>query len=174
MGSRLSSMWIRATWNPAGSFLSLEECIEIAGSRDIPVVVDTAGWIGCPSVRQGRGGPGADQRPQADGCADVGVDLREPGLGARVLPEQLRYRARDEGRQGRHCRLHARDGSLVWRRRRPSARSVHGDGQHPLAILVGAAGRCSMRSNCVDSSRRRHVGTRGGQPAARRRPACGG
>ena len=28
--------------NPAGSFLSLEQCIEIAGSRDIPVVVDTA------------------------------------------------------------------------------------------------------------------------------------
>ena len=28
--------------NPAGSFLSLAKCIEIAGSKDIPVVVDTA------------------------------------------------------------------------------------------------------------------------------------
>ena len=28
--------------NPAGSFLSLAKCVEIAGSKDIPVVVDTA------------------------------------------------------------------------------------------------------------------------------------
>ena len=42
--------------NPAGSFLSLEQCIEIAGSRDIPVVVDSAAGADVrPFVKAGAG-----------------------------------------------------------------------------------------------------------------------
>ena len=42
--------------NPAGSFLSLEECVEIAGSRNIPVVVDTAAGSDVrPFVKTGAG-----------------------------------------------------------------------------------------------------------------------
>lgn len=42
--------------NPAGSFLSLEQCIEVAGARDIPVVVDTAAGSDVrPFVKAGAG-----------------------------------------------------------------------------------------------------------------------
>ena len=54
--------------NPAGSFLPLEQCIEIAGSRDIPVVVDTAA--------------GSDVRPLVQAGADLVLTSAHKQMGA--------------------------------------------------------------------------------------------
>ncbi|MDE0264989.1 MAG: hypothetical protein OXJ37_21475 [Bryobacterales bacterium] len=54
--------------NPAGSFLSLEECVEIAGSKNIPVVVDTAA--------------GSDVRPFVKAGADLAITSAHKQMGA--------------------------------------------------------------------------------------------
>ena len=54
--------------NPAGSFLSLEECVEIAVTRNIPVVVDTAA--------------GSDVRPFVKAGADLAITSAHKQMGA--------------------------------------------------------------------------------------------
>ena len=54
--------------NPTGSFLSLATCIEIAGSKDIPVVVDSAA--------------GSDVRPFLEAGADLVITSAHKQMGA--------------------------------------------------------------------------------------------
>ena len=54
--------------NPAGSFLSVKECVEIAGSRNIPVVVDTAA--------------GSDVRPFVKAGASLVITSAHKQMGA--------------------------------------------------------------------------------------------
>lgn len=58
LGERVAAVFYvdSADVNPAGSFLSLEDCVELADSRDIPVVVDTAAGSDVrPFVQAGAG-----------------------------------------------------------------------------------------------------------------------
>lgn len=54
--------------NPAGAFLSVDECVEIAGSKNLPVVVDTAA--------------GCDVRPFLKAGADLVVTSAHKQMGA--------------------------------------------------------------------------------------------
>ncbi len=54
--------------NPAGSFLSLEECVEVAGSKGVPVVVDSAA--------------GSDVRPFLEAGADLVITSAHKQMGA--------------------------------------------------------------------------------------------
>lgn len=70
MGERVAAVFYvdSGDVNPAGSFLSLEECVEIAGSRNIPVVVDTAA--------------GSDVRPFVKAGASLVITSAHKQMGA--------------------------------------------------------------------------------------------